>query len=90
MVNAIVRPWTVPLLAIAAFTTPCGVVHSWSCRSSSAIGVGMTTSPDTFQAKSPLATKIWRCSPATGCPPPPRGGFSPCVRTSSSRIDALS
>jgi len=36
--NAIVRPCWVALRAIAAFTTPCGVAHSWNCRSASAIG----------------------------------------------------
>src|SRR5580658_7055576 len=26
-------------------------------------------------------TWFWTCSPTIGCWPPPRGGFSPCVRT---------
>src|SRR5438034_1399878 len=87
--KASVRPCTVALLALAAFTTPWGVAHSSSCRAASVIGAGMAASFTTFQARSPATTKTWRCSPRTGWTPPPRGGSSPCVRTQTSRSDAV-
>jgi hypothetical protein len=48
--KANVRPWTVDLFAMAALTTPSGVVQSWNCRSTVAIGAGVAVSPTTFQA----------------------------------------
>jgi hypothetical protein len=73
--NVIVRPWIAPLPAIAALTTPCGVDHSWNCRSASVIGADVAVSPVTFQAASPLRRKITFCSPRTYAPPP-LGGSS--------------
>ena len=87
--NVIARPWTVALLASAA-RSPVRRVHSCICRSASAMGAGTGASATTFHARSPLSTNSWRCSPRTGCTPPPRGGFSPCVRTMSSRSEAVS
>ena len=88
--NAIVRPCMVALRAIAAFTTPCGVAHSWNCRSASAMGAATGCSPTMFHARSPLTCKFSRCSPRMGCTPPERGGSSACVRTCSSRREAVS
>src|SRR5207247_1128192 len=38
--KVIVRPWIVPLPALTALTTPCGVDQSWACRSTSASARG--------------------------------------------------
>src|SRR4029453_149554 len=68
-------PWAVALLASAALTTPCGVAHSSSWRSTSATGVGVAVSPVTFHARPPLTTWTCRASP-TARAPPPRGGLA--------------
>ena len=81
---------TTALCSCADFTKPCGVVQSIMARSLTAAGAGVAFVPATFHACMPLTTWICRCSPASGCPPPPRGGFSPCVRTISCRIVPVS
>src|SRR6185503_14408455 len=55
-------------LVAAAFKNPCGVTTISSCCVHGVFG------PTTI---------VWFCvcSPASGCCPPPRGGFSNCMRS---------
>src|SRR4029077_20326412 len=61
---------TVAFLADAALTNPCGIIQISSCCTHGVFGPTMI---------------VWDCgcSPITGCNPPPRGGFSPCIRMRS-------
>src|SRR5947208_4088106 len=73
----IVSGLTVALLAAAARKKPYGVIQISNCCVQGVLALTMI---------------VWfcGCSPTTGCWPPPRGGFSPCMRIRSIREAGVS
>src|SRR5215471_21249567 len=67
---AMVCVLAVAFFADAARTNPCGSIQISSCWTHGVLGPTIIVCD-------------CGCSPTTGCCPPPRGGFSPCMRMRS-------